>query len=274
MEVKRVFIRNVEVPDIPVWAVNIPDSLPLIPPITVNIGFPIIDMPGCVEAREIGGNDSLYLDDPNGTLVLCDAPVPTLQNPQVNPNNLPPKEVEQKVVNLPDASVANLGKGKEEKKETDETKNENNQQQDFNQQNLPSGKPEFNLPKNIDVKLESCPRPDDPPIGSKGKFGTKRVESYFRNEDGECVTNWISEKPQDVVFTYLPPPPLVLTTGATAAVAVTSSVLIKPLSDYLLKVVKPLVKKVLKKSLPKLLKKKPKVLSVRERRLEQRSLRK
>ena len=273
MEIKRVFIRNVDVPDIPVWAVNIPDSLPLIPPVTVNIGFPIIDMPGCVEAREQSGNDNLYLDDPNGTLVLCDAPVPTLRTPQVNPNNLPPEIEPEKIVNLPDASVANLGDQKEESEETDESKAENTQQ-NFTKPELPSGDLNLNLPKNIDVKQESCPRPDDPPVGSKGKFGTKRVESYFRNEEGECVTNWVAEKPQDVAFTYLPPPPLVLTTGATAAVAVTSSVLIKPLSDYLLKVVKPLVKKVLKKSLPKLLKKKPKVLSVRERQVEQRNLRK
>ena len=74
--------------------------------------------------------------------------------------------------------------------------------------------------------------------------------------------------------TYLPPPPLILSTGAIAATAVTSSVLIKPLSDYLLKIIKPLVKKVLKKVLPKLMGKKPKVLSLRERQSSQRDLRK
>ncbi len=99
------------------------------------------------------------------------------------------------------------------------------------------------------------------------------MSGYRLNERGECVTLWTAEKPQDVAFTYLPPPPVILSTGAIAATAVTSSVLIKPLSDALLKIVKPLTKRLVKKVLSRL-GKKPKVLSVRERRLEQKALKK
>ena len=235
MDIRYIRVRDVSVPKIPDWAVITPESIPLAVPVTQGlitgqIGFPIVDVPGCVTARETDGNNNLIEDDENGNLILCDGTAPVFPTFDYSPNDLKP---------------------------------------------IIDKKPNIQLPPARDPPpVNECPRPDDPPVGSKGKFGTARVSGYELNEEGQCITLWESQKPQDVAFTYLPPPPLVLTTGATAAVAVTSSVLIKPLSDYLLKVVKPLVKKTLKKVLPRLLKKKPKVLSLRERRLEQKSLRK
>ena len=45
-------IRNVEIRDInvPRWMTS-PPRLPSAPPVTVEIGVPIIDIPGCVEAH-------------------------------------------------------------------------------------------------------------------------------------------------------------------------------------------------------------------------------
>ena len=67
----------------------------------------------------------------------------------------------------------------------------------------------------------------------------------------------------------LPSPGTVMTTGGIAVVATSSALLAKPLADILLKVIKPTVKKVMKKVAA--IRKKPiKVLSVGDRRAEQR----
>jgi len=214
-----------------------------------------MDVPGCVEARETSNNENLVIDAENTNLLLCDpGQQPSFTPMDYSPDSTPPVA---KNVMLPPP----LDQPKSENKST----NNNISEGGIN----PTGGPQLPAPRTPDP----CPRPDDPPIGSKGKFGTARVESYYRDASGECKTNWTAEKPQDVAFTYLPPPPVALTTAAIAATAVTSSVLIKPLSDALLKIVKPITKKVVKKLLSRL-GKKPKVLSVRERRLEQKALKK
>lgn len=68
---------------------------------------------------------------------------------------------------------------------------------------------------------------------------------------------------------YLPAPEAATTTAAIAVVATTSALMAKPLADLLLKVIKPTVKKVIKK-IAKLRGKAPEVLSVKDRRDQQR----
>ena len=260
-KIREIKIREIDVPEIPNWAIAIPESIPVFSPITQQIitgqiGFPVMDVPGCVEARETSNNDNLVIDAENTNLLLCDpGQQPSFTPMDYSPDSTPPVA---KNVMLPPP----LDQPKSESKST----NNNNIADGAID---PSGGVQLPAPRTPDP----CPRPDDPPIGSKGKFGTARVESYYRDASGECKIKWTAEKPQDVAFTYLPPPPVALTTAAIAATAVTSSVLIKPLSDALLKIVKPITKKVVKKLLSRL-GKKPKVLSVRERRLEQKALKK
>ena len=260
-KIREIKVREIDVPEIPNWAIAIPESIPVFSPITQQIitgqiGFPVMDVPGCVEARETANNDQLVIDAENTNLLVCDpGQQPSFTPMDYSPDSTPPVA---KNVMLPPP----LDQPKSESKST----NNNNISDGAID---PSGGPQLPAPKTPDP----CPRPDDPPIGSKGKFGTARVESYYRDASGECKIKWTAEKPQDVAFTYLPPPPVALTTAAIAATAVTSSVLIKPLSDALLKIVKPLTKRLVKRVLSRL-GKKPKVLSVRERRLEQRSLKK
>ena len=260
-KIREIKVREIDVPEIPNWAIAIPESIPVFSPITQQIitgqiGFPVMDVPGCVEARETSNNDNLVIDAENTNLLLCDpGQQPSFTPMDYSPDSTPPVA---KNVMLPPP----LDQPKSESKST----NNNNISDGAID---PSGGPQLPAPRTPDP----CPRPDDPPIGSKGKFGTARVESYYRDASGECKIKWTAEKPQDVAFTYLPPPPVALTTAAIAATAVTSSVLIKPLSDALLKIVKPITKKVVKKILSRL-GKKPKVLSVRERRLEQKALKK
>jgi len=260
-KIREIKVREIDVPEIPNWAIAIPESIPVFSPVTQQIitgqiGFPVMDVPGCVEARETSNNDNLVIDAENTNLLLCDpGQQPSFTPMDYSPDSTPPVA---KNVMLPPP----LDQPKSESKST----NNNNISDGAID---PTGGPQLPAPRTPDP----CPRPDDPPIGSKGKFGTARVESYYRDASGECKIKWTAEKPQDVAFTYLPPPPVALTTAAIAATAVTSSVLIKPLSDALLKIVKPLTKRLVKRVLSRL-GKKPKVLSVRERRLEQKALKK
>ena len=262
--VRDIVIRDLSVPTVKVWAVDPPQSLPLYLPVTADMGWPLIEMPGCVEARQ-EWNEKALEDDPEGNLLLCtDVGMPSFQTLDYSQEGM--VFVQKKGPDLPNTGVGGDQNNDQENSESGET---NQDSSAFSTDNFTG-----DIPKNVETEEEPCPRPDDPSIGSKGKFGRARVKGYERNEEGECITLWTEVAVLETVNTYLPPPPLILSTGAIAATAVTSSVLIKPLSDYLLKIIKPLVKKVLKKVLPKLMGKKPKVLSLRERREEQRGLRK
>lgn len=262
--VRSVVVRDLAVPTVKVWAVDPPQSLPLYLPVTVDMGWPLIEMPGCVEARQEWNKKALE-DDPEGNLLLCtDVGMPSFQTLDYSQEGM--VFVQKKGPDLPNTGVGGDQNNDQEDSESGET---NQDSSAFSTDNFTG-----DIPKNIQEGEEPCPRPDDPSIGSKGKFGRARVKGYERNQEGECITLWEEVAVLETVNTYLPPPPLILSTGAIAATAVTSSVLIKPLSDYLLKIIKPLVKKVLKKVLPKLMGKKPKVLSLRERQSSQRDLRK
>ncbi len=67
MEIEEINIRGVSVPEIPIVNPNVSTPLvPWAPPVTVNIGSPIVDMPGCVEAHpeDKGKSPSLPKEDP------------------------------------------------------------------------------------------------------------------------------------------------------------------------------------------------------------------
>lgn len=82
------------------------------------------------------------------------------------------------------------------------------------------------------------------------------------SDDPRCIRPTFIEK-------YLPPAEMVSTTATIAAVATTTAIFAKPVADILLKVVKPTVKKIIKK-ISTIRGKKIPVLSVKDRRDEQR----
>jgi hypothetical protein len=76
-EIREIKLREINVPEIPNWAINVPESIPVFSPVTQQIitgqiGFPVMDVPGCVEARETANNDNLVIDAENTNLLLCD----------------------------------------------------------------------------------------------------------------------------------------------------------------------------------------------------------
>ena len=228
-------IRNVEVRDInvPSWMTT-PPRLPSAPPVTVEIGVPIIDIPGCVEAHldnKKGTNDKLADDDPKGARVFCDGNMPSFNPIDYNPEELqytqPPPE--PPVVRPPEV-------------------------------------PTPEIPKDVTPKVEEkeeveCPPPNAPRIGDVAQNQKERV-SGFEVQNGVCVTLY-----EDIPWQaqYLPAPQVAATTAGIAVVATSSALLAKPLADLLLKVFKPVIKKVITK-ISKIRGKKVKIESLRERR--------
>ena len=75
---------------IPSWMMNQP-RIPSAPPVTVQVGVPVIDIPGCVEAHldnKQGTNDNLTEDDPDGTRVFCDGNMPSFNPIRYDPENM------------------------------------------------------------------------------------------------------------------------------------------------------------------------------------------
>jgi len=223
-------------------------SAPAYVPVVVDIGLPIVNVPGCVEAHESNNprNDELVSDDPKGTLTFCDAGVPNFSPIQYEP--------EQMIITRPPPVDTRTGEKKEPEPESNK---------------LPTPKAAEAPPTNT-AKIE-CPTQEQlskEPIGFIFDSGRKEVTGY-RLEGTQCIREVRDVPIIEQAINGLPPTSVVITTGGIAVVATTSALLAKPFADILLKVIKPTVKKVLKK-IATIRGKKPKVESVMERRAEQR----
>ena len=60
------------------WMRTPPQAVPWTPPVTINIGVPIVQMPGCAKMHKENASNpsnkssSLVNDDPDQNVVLCD----------------------------------------------------------------------------------------------------------------------------------------------------------------------------------------------------------
>jgi len=92
-EIPDIGIRNVEIRDvsIPNWMTTPPQAIPPVVPVTQQLGVPVIDIPGCVEAHldnDDGKNKSLTSDDPDGARVFCDGNIPSYNPIDYTPENM------------------------------------------------------------------------------------------------------------------------------------------------------------------------------------------
>ena len=217
-----------------------PPVLPNIhPPVTVDLGFPVVEIPGCVEAHQDNNREGkpwdkkLVENDPEQVMVLC----PHGSYPSYDAMNFEPERVLPTITPPPP----------------------------------PVPPPTPPIPDTSKVTLPDddveCPGPNSPRIGDVAQNKTERVSGFKLSDDGKiCIVLY-----EDIPFTaqYLPAPQVAATTGGIAVVATTSALLAKPLADLLLKVVKPVVKKVIAK-VNAIRGKQEKRLSVQERILAQR----
>mgnify|MGYP004133365961 FL=1 len=71
-----------------------PEAIPWSPPVTVNIGVPIVQMPGCAKMHKENASNpsnkssSLVNDDPDQNVVLCDGGMPYYEPPDYRANEL------------------------------------------------------------------------------------------------------------------------------------------------------------------------------------------
>ena len=233
-DIRDIDIRNVEISNIniPNWMTNQP-RLPSVPPITVQVGVPVIDIPGCVEAHldnQQGTNDNLVDDDSDGAKVFCDGNMPSFNPLRYEPENM---VIERSApipkVNPPEVPAPEI--------------------------------PKDTTPPKVEKKEVECPPPNAPRIGDVAQNQKERV-SGFEVQNGVCVTLY-----EDIPWQaqYLPAPQIAATTAGIAVVATSSALLAKPLADLLLKVFKPVIKKVITK-ISKIRRKKVKIESLKERR--------
>ena len=241
-------IGNLYVADTRIWMDSPPEAVPMDVPVVVNIGKPIVDMPGCVtvhkeNVKNRSKNKMLVNDDPKGNTTLCDSGMPSFQPVDYQSQGLTwttvvPEEPE------PDGVKSDPPPPPE----TPDT----------------PGAP--SIPPTT-AEDKDCPGPNDLRVGDYTTSGNEKVSGHEWNDDKTiCITLY-----EDVGFVekYLPSPQIVTTTATIAVVATSSALLAKPLADLLLKVIKPLVKKISAK-VKKVMGKTDPVLSVRERMEQQR----
>ena len=212
--IEEIGIPNVTIPQIVQrdWLIGVPFVPNNDPPVTLELGFPIVEMPGCVTMHKdnkdhVSGRPfdrDLVNQDPKGTTTLCPhGEYPSYEAMDYQPENLvvtretppppvaPPPEVEAPPV--PD--TGNLAKDKE---------------------------------------IE-CPAPNQPRVGDLTQNGEERVTGH-EIQNGQCVVLYESTT---AVEKFLPSTNQVSTTAAIAVVA-TASAAATPL---LLRVIKPIIKK-------------------------------
>jgi len=250
-EIPEIGVGRVYVPEIPTWRGIPPQSIPQEPPITLMLGFPVADIPGCVETRNTQpGNEKAYDNDPKGNFVVCDGTMPSFNAMDITPGTLTYGSAKPPVIETPEEKPA---ASKQPARSPS-----------------PAASQLAGVP-NVDTELP-CPPPDAIPIGAKNKLQTAVITGYKR-VDGECKAQLDPLDVPTIIGNYLPGGPVVVTTATIAAVATTAAIFAKPLGDILLKVVKPIVKKTIKKIKEKL-GKKVAVESAWQRRKFQRSLKK
>ena len=236
-EIKEIQIRSLDIPPVPDWLMNYPQSIPPVVPVTQNIGTPIVDMPGCVEAHPDGG-PQLAQDDPRGARTYCDGSVPSFNPINFEPNQTLPTQKPKVDTRQPDTPPV----------------------------------PELPIPKTPPSGVVvQCPTPAQAakePVGEYLEGFRKKVTGY-QLIGNQCVQQTEKVPLPEQVIAGLPSPGTVMTTGGIAVIATASALAAKPLADILLKVIKPTVKKVMKK-IAKIRGKSVPVLSVAERQAEQR----
>ena len=275
MEIEDISIREIPQASIDLSIINTPN-----PQIPSNIGFPVIQMPGCVRARTLK-NKNLVTNDERGNLILCDGNVPTLESMTVDwtgVENIQSVQEEPEIVPpVPKVETPKEQTKTEERTTKNKTKKDNNTEKDSIAKNLELPKVDLKgINTNASIDLP-CPLPGSPPPGAVGKFSTKVVLRYEKNGD-LCETIYQDRALFDVINSYTPPPSTIVNTSTIAITSVVGVTVIgQPLAKFFQKQLKGQVKSFSKKITKKLLAirgKKPPVKSLAERRKDQRDLKK
>ena len=205
--------NNVNIPNVTHWMIRQPTVDHLVPPVVLQIGNPIVNMPGCVKMHKdnqyhnngIPIDKGLIENDPDRVMTVCDAEYPSYDAMNYEPEQLiitreaevppvaPPPEVEP---------------------------------------------PEVPPTGDLGVKGEvPCPGPAQLRIGDVTQSGDERVVGHRLIDNGKtCETLY---EPTTIVEKFLPPVNQASTVTALAVVA-TAGAAATPL---LIRVIRPVIKK-------------------------------
>ena len=228
IQIKGGEIDIIKIPFTPQYLLEAPQAIPIYAPVTEQIGVPVVDMPGCVEAHEVDENNMLEGDDPKGVKVYCDG-----QQPSFNPINYNKDDLdftyEAEVPVIP-----------------------------------PPPTPEVETPEIPPTKVSDeieCPTEAQElkePIGTLVEAGKEKIIEY-RLVGKECIAITEEITFVDQIVQGIPSANQVTTTAGIAIVATAAATA----TPILLKVVKPIIKQIFKR-VQKLLGKEPPKLSANE----------
>ena len=211
--IEKIDIQQVTIPQLDgrSWMYQVPAVPNNDPPVTIQLGFPIVELPGCVEAHpdnRIGADNlpldrNLVNDDPDGVKILC----PNGEYPSYDALNYEPEQI------IPTTPAPPP----------------------------PVSPPAPEIPDtgSIVTKEETpCPGPGQLRVGDVTQSGDERVVGHRLLDDGKtCETLY---EPTSVVEKYLPPLNQAATVTSLAIVA-TAGAAATPL---LIRIIRPVVKKI------------------------------
>ena len=211
IEIGEVSVQEVYVPN---WIQQQPTVDYLVPPVVLNIGNPIVNMPGCVKAHRdnqyhksgLPVDKNLVEQDPDKAMILCDAQVPSYDAMNYEPEQL---------IIVREAAVPNVSP--------------------------PETPPTPTVPDTGDLSPDEevpCPGPGQLRVGDVTQSGDERVTGHQLSEDGKtCETLY---EPTTALEKYIPPINQVTSVTALAVVA-TAGAAATPL---LIRIIRPVIKKV------------------------------
>jgi len=228
IQIKGGDIDIIRIPFTPSYLLEAPQAIPIYAPVTEQIGVPIVDVPGCVEAHEVDENNMLEGDDPKGVKVYCDGQQPSFDPIDYNKDDLDFSE-EAPVPVVPPTKTPEL--------DTPEI-------------------PPTKVPDEVKCPTEAQEIKE--PIGTLVKDGKEKIIEY-RLVGQECLAITEEISFADQVVKGIPSANQVSQTAGIAIVATAAATA----TPILLKVVKPIIKQIFKK-VQKLLGKEPPKLSLSE----------
>ena len=210
INIRDIPVDTIFIPNLPDWLTsNPPQAIPIYPPVVSEVGVPIIDMPGCVEAHEVEENNMLETDDPKGVKIYCDAGMPSYNPIDYNKSKLdftgeapvPPVNTDTDTKNIEAPPVPDI--------------------------------------PGVDV---DCPAPNQPRVGDLTASGDERVVGH-EIQGNTCVVLY---EPTSAVEKYLPSTNQVSTTASIAVVATAAAAATPLLLRVVKPAVKQLIKRIQK----------------------------
>ena len=212
MEIKEINIPSIELSE----PLHIAPPIVVDIPITIDMGFPVIDAPCAVVRDSVTGGKDHFTNDPDGNVALCDHTAPFYFAPDFTPNTkiiTPKQNTKTEAPEIPEIKTPEIPKTKEN--------NDNNVIQE----------------KEID-----CPAKDQQfRLNDVRNAEAQEKVVGFEVIDGKCVEIWAKT---DFVDKYLPSSSVVATTLVVTIVA-TSAATATP---FLTRLLKPIFKQIINRA--------------------------